>query len=198
MRKFEYLTRYGDILDEIEEMDNLGAEGWEFVGYYEDRDTAVFKRELFDSTQDDSKKNDSIPVKGSTVVESNTYEDEYLYLKFKDVDSVSNLLFGDGFGFKFLIKNRTDNTITVRAKSVSINGFIVSSNEQIIADLGGHKKAIDSIYLYFNRNNLNDCDVYSADDIAELSFMIEITDEDNDEIHYSSCEFFVSINAIPF
>lgn len=191
MKKFEYLTRYGDILDDIEEMDNLGAEGWEFVGYYEDRDTAVFKRELFDSTPDDSKKK-------ITIVESNTYVDEYLYLKYKDVDSISNLLFGDGFCLKFLVENRKDSTITVRAKSVSINGFVVSSNQQIIADLGGYKKAIGTIYLYFNRDNLHDCDVYSTGDITELSFMIETTDEDNDVIHYSSCEFSIDINVIPF
>ena len=44
MTKFEYLTQYGNYIEAEDMLNELGEEGWEFVGYFKDEDVTLFKR----------------------------------------------------------------------------------------------------------------------------------------------------------
>ena len=44
MIKFEYLTEFGNCVEDEWRLNELGEEGWEFVDYYSDVDMTLFKR----------------------------------------------------------------------------------------------------------------------------------------------------------
>ena len=194
MKKFEYLTRPATILtpSEYEELDELGADGWELVLCDALYGNAVFKREL-----EENSCNSNVLQQAKQPTEQNEYCDEitiatdfaysdsFLTLKYKGVDDVSNLFFGNGVQIKFLIENTSVYTLRVTAKNIAINGFVVSSSELIIGELGPHKKAIDTISLY---RNLEDCEVTSALDIDTIEFSVEYEAKEINKEFESSCE----------
>ena len=197
MKKFEYLTRNGDIFDRIEELTYLGRNGWEIVGYYESRDTVLFKRQLCEADINTAEAADP-RSKEKPYSLSNTYTDEHISIKYTGVSSGYDLHFGNGFRFEFLIENKTDFTLTVNAKSVTANGELFLHTEEMISDLGAHESAEGTIFLFFERDSLANNNIYSEDDIDFISFRLEIIDKENDEAYYPPTRFAVAISNLPY
>lgn len=99
------------------------------------------------------------------------YEDNRIAIKFKGINRVSNLFFGTGFEFKFVVQNKTNYEMRVAATEVTVNGFVVSNSELINSEAAANKKTLDSIYLYDKK--MNTVDVYGIDDIEEFEFKIK-------------------------
>lgn len=104
------------------------------------------------------------------------YEDSRIAIKFKGINRISNLFFGAGFEFKFVVQNKTNYEMRVNATEVTVNGFVVSNGELINSEAAANKKTLDSIYLYDKK--MNTVDVYDIDDIEEFEFKIKYEIED--------------------
>lgn len=104
------------------------------------------------------------------------YEDSRIAIKFKGINRISNLFFGTGFEFKFVVQNKTNYEMRVNATEVTVNGFVVSNGELINSEAAANKKTLDSIYLYDKK--MNTVDVYDIDDIEEFEFKIKYEIED--------------------
>ena len=183
MKKFEYLIRNGDIFDRIEDLTYLGLRGWEIVGYYEGRDTVLFKRELCETDVYVVEAADPLPH--PFLFLSDTYADKYVSIEYTGVSSGHHLHFGNGFRFEFRIENKTDFTLTINAKSLTANEKLLVHTEQMLRDLGAHESAEGTIYLFFERDSLVNYGINSVYDIHHISFMLEIIDNENDESYYS-------------
>lgn len=135
----------------------------------------------------------SVAVTGrpSSAVAGADYEDNKISIKFKGIRRISNLFFGDGFEFKFVIQNKTGHEMRVSATEVTVNGFVVSNNELINSEAAANKKTLDSIYLYDKK--MNGCDIYGIDDIEEFEFKIKYEIEDIDYEYESE-----SVSVTPF
>lgn len=126
------------------------------------------------------------PVSG---LSGTDYEDDKISVKFKGISRVSNLFFGEGFEFKFVVQNKSSYTMRVNATEVTVNGFVVSNSELINSEAAANKKTIDSIYLYDKK--MNGCDVYDISDIEEFEFKIKYEMEDID-FEYETESVFVT------
>ena len=198
MKKFEYMVEDMSIVEDVEQLDDLGEDGWELICGSELYGKLIFKRCLCnEETPETIVRNVTPNAPAVSYTGEYDYEDGNIRLKFKGHEETNNLFFGEGVGFKFLIENKTTNSYRISAKDVSVNGFVVSSSELITSKLGAFKKAIDEMYLFFNKNNLNDCDIYSIDDVEELSFVLEVEDETTNK-SYDSEEVFIGLLDIPF
>lgn len=128
---------------------------------------------------DDYEDNNITPAIYSGEVSSNcVYEDLNLSVTFKGIQDVSNLFFGDGVAFKFVIHNKTSHDIRVEATEITVNDFVVSNNELLCSEAAPSKKTIESFYLYSGA--LDDVDVSSAGDIYSLELAIKYEIEDLD------------------
>ena len=125
--------------------------------------------------------NEIVPVVKGTVVSSSgsyDYEDSKIAIKFKGISRISNLFFGDGYSFKFVLLNKTTYELRVNVTEVTVNGFVVSNSELLCSEAAANKKTIDTISLY--DGTMQDCDVYGVDDITEFEFKIQYEIEDID------------------
>ena len=98
------------------------------------------------------------------------YEDNNISVTYKSMTKVSNLFFGDGISFKFIVHNKTNYDIRVNATDISVNDFIVSNSELICSAAAPKKKTIDNFSLY--GRSLEDVDVEDVDDIYSLELAI--------------------------
>ena len=106
------------------------------------------------------------------------FEDSKISVTYKGARKVSNLFFGDGIEFRFVIQNKTCFKMRVSATDITINDFVVSGDELICSEATPNKKTIDSFHLYSRA--LDDVDVTDVDDIysLELAIKYEISDID--------------------
>lgn len=119
------------------------------------------------------------------------YEDDKISVKFKGITRISNLFFGKGYEFKYVIHNKTSHEMSVSATEVTVNGFVVSNDERINAEAAANKKTIDSIYLFDKK--MSGCDVYSIDDIKEFEFRIKYEMKDINYEYESE-----PVNVVPY
>ena len=126
----------------------------------------------------DVEHNEEVVARSSSISSNCVYEDSNLCVIFKSISSISNLFFGDGIEFKFIIQNKTNYDIRVNATEITINGFVVSNSELICSEATPMKKTIDNFNLYSGA--LNDVDVSSPDDIYELELAISYEIEELD------------------
>lgn len=111
-----------------------------------------------------------------SVVEESTYSDSNITVSFKGIDRVTNLFYGEGYQFKFVLQNHTQHIIKVYLKEVTVNGFVISSSELLCNEAAAGKKTIDFIGLYDSK--LNDCDIYGSDDFESLEFRVHYEVQD--------------------
>lgn len=70
----------------------------------------------------------------------------------------------------FYIENNRNESVSVRAENVSVNGFMV--DEGMWADLRPMTRSVDGMYLF----SLEDADVDSLEDIKSIEFTLKIVD----------------------
>ncbi len=104
-----------------------------------------------------------------TIEETIVFEQDGIKITANSFDN-SNSLFGPEI--KFLIENDSERNITVQARNVSINGYMVDSS--MSADVMPQKKNNDS--LTFMESSLEQCGI---EKIAEIEFSFHIFDSDS-------------------
>lgn len=138
--------------------------------------------------------NEIVPTVTGTVVPASgeyDYEDSKIAIRFKGIQRISNMFFGDGYSFKYIILNKTPYEIRVNVTEVTVNGFVVSNRELLCSEAASNKKTIDVICLYDSK--MQDCDVYDTDDIEEFEFKIQYEIEDIDYEYESSI-----VSVVPY
>lgn len=88
--------------------------------------------------------------------------------------TATNLDFSSFMGpeLTFLIENNSDKNITIQARNVSVNGYMVDST--MSAEVMSQKKSNDS--LTFSSNSFDECGI---DQIAEIEFNFHIFDSES-------------------
>lgn len=135
---------------------------------------AVYKKmsSMLDSLSSNGVAKNATSGRRSVAAISNAdYEDSRIAVKFKGINRTSNLFYGDGFEFKFIVQNKTNYEMRVKATEVTVNGFVVSNDELINSEAAANKKTIDSIYLFDGK--MNTVDVFGVDDIEQFEFKIQ-------------------------
>lgn len=118
------------------------------------------------------------------------FEDSRICVAFKGMNKITNLFFGEGIEFKFIIHNKTDYEMKVNATDISINDFIISSSELLCSEATPNRKTIDNFSLY--SISLDDVDVKDIEDIYSLELAISYEIEDLD-IEYESASVEIDI-----
>lgn len=154
----------------------FGCEHQELVSKHNSIITPIYTSiELVNSSPNTTRQNDCV------------YADRNINLIFKSYRDINNFFYGQGYTFKFLIENKTNTSYNISYKNIYVNELKVSSNENI-EQVDGMRKTIGEIHLYNLRDNLDDCDIYSINDIKQISFKVEVKNEDTDETYISNEE----------
>lgn len=185
--KYEYLTRDGSVI-KTGKLNELGALGWELVGYYESMNVAVFKREL---TFNEDKENNA------PVVTKNTYEDDAVFIQCRGAKQFNNPYLGDPcIDFDFVIENKTDEILTMNVLEIKCNGYFVKEIDGLAFGLGGKRKILESISIDFKGDeSLENCEINSLNELYELSFVLEIM---YGNVSYESREVLISVKELSY
>lgn len=118
-----------------------------------------------ENTENDVKTKDAEIVIEEQVV----YEKDGIKITAKELDPNGSFM---GAELKFLIENETDKNITVQARNVSVNGYMVDSN--MSSEVASKKKNNDS--LTFLSTSLEECGITN---ISEMEFSFNIFNSDD-------------------
>lgn len=105
----------------------------------------------------------------ATIDEQVVYEQDGIKITAKGLDSDSSFM---GTELKLLIENDSEKNITVQARNVSVNGYMVDSN--MSAEVAAKKKSNDS--LTFLSSSFETCGI---EQIAEMEFNFHIFNSDS-------------------
>ena len=144
MKKFRYLIRGREVLEDLDELNKLGDEGWEFVGIETTyTDNVIFKQTILKTKEnivnaidEDENDEDDYDDYNDIVFEEpkeiNIYEDSNISVVFKGLEKGSFLFGGEAYSVKFLVENKTNQTIDVKALDVTLNGFVLENSSSNI------------------------------------------------------------------
>lgn len=186
--KYEYLTRDGNVI-KTGKLNELGVLGWELIGYYESMDVAVFKREI-----DVNETKENI----APFVMKNTYEDDAVFVQCRGAKQFNNPCLGNPcIDFDFVVENKTDEDLTMNVLEIKANGYFVKEIEGLAYGLGGKRKVFESISLDLigGDESLDNCEIYSLNELKELSFVLEIMYGD---VSYESREVLISVKELSY
>lgn len=185
--KYEYLTRDGSVI-KIGKLNELGALGWELVGYYESMNVAVFKRE---ATFNEDKENNA------PVVTKNTYEDDAVFIQCRGAKQFNNPYLGNPcIDFDFVVENKTEEPLTMNVLEIKANGYFVKEIDGLAYGLGRKRKVLDSISIDLKGDeSLENCEIYSLNELNEISFVLEIMYGD---ISYESRAVVISVKELSY
>ena len=105
------------------------------------------------------------------------YEDYRICVKYKGLQEITNLFYGKGISIRFLVENKTSQSIRVHGTEITINGFMVDDDAWLVSELPANKKTIDGLNLFYGK--LEEYDINSIDDIEtiELKIMTELMED---------------------
>lgn len=98
------------------------------------------------------------------------FENSDLSIVYKGVYKFDGL-FAQGHRIRFIIENKTNHKMSISGKSISANGFVVTSSDLFNSDVEPHKKLIDTVLM--NGSNLKTAGIKSVQDMSELAIMFE-------------------------
>lgn len=181
MKKFEYLIEDIEVSYDLDQLNELGSEGWELVAIDTDSEKAIFKRVVSQNTTDDvDEEDDAFDEEYDDDFEEATetciFEDHNVKITFKGLKKGSFLFGGDAYSVKFLIENNTLHNMSVSAVDVTLNGFVLEDDTYIASEVPARRKKID--FFKLNLSKLNECDIYSISDIDEFEMKISYEIED--------------------
>jgi len=185
--KYEYLTRDGNVI-KTGKLNELGSLGWELVGYYEGMNLAVFKREITE--------NETASHIAPNMIK-NTYEDDAVFIQCRGAKQFNKPCLGNPcIDFDFVVENKTDESLTVNVVNIKANGYFVKEINGLAFSLGEHRKSLDSISLDLKGDeSLENCGIYSLNELKELSFVLEIMYGD---VSYESREVLISVKELSY
>lgn len=183
MKKFEYLIEDIDVSTDVDQLNELGDEGWELAAVDTDSGNAIFKRILSQDRADDMDEDDGtdeededFDIDFEEAKEVCIFEDHNVKVTFKGLKKGSFLFGGDAYSVKFLIENNTLHNMSVSAVDVTLNGFVLENDTYIASEVPARRKKIDFFNLKLSK--LNECDIYSISDIDEFEMKIAYEIED--------------------
>lgn len=106
------------------------------------------------------------------------FEDENLVISYKGIENITNLFYGKGYHIKFIVENKTSHEMSVSATEISVNGFMVEDDTYIESAVPANRKTINGANIF--QGKLDDCDVYSIEDMNTLELRIKYEIEDID------------------
>lgn len=104
------------------------------------------------------------------------YEDENLAVSYKGIHGITNLFFGKGYSIRFIVQNKTSYEMAVSATEISVNGFMIEDDEYIESEVPANRKTVSGANIF--QGKLNDCDVYSIDDMETLELRVKYAIKD--------------------
>ncbi|MBR3864461.1 MAG: hypothetical protein IKJ19_05060 [Clostridia bacterium] len=165
MQKFKYLFKEKETLSNLNELNNLGEEGWELVGVSDEQtNKAIFKKTIYCYND----KYETVGIEDRC--ELKIYENNDIAVIFQGIELREFLISGLGFAARLLIENKTGHTIDVNALKVKLNGFFVAKELPISRDLPAKKRRLDLFRL--DIPTLKNYEVYSISDMRVLEFQI--------------------------
>lgn len=118
------------------------------------------------SEQDDSSDSETMP--DLSIEEQVIFDQDEIKITATGIDSEGSFM---GSNLNLLIENNSDKNITVQARNVSVNGYMVDTS--MSADVASQKKSNDSLTL--SDSSLNECGI---ERIANLEFSFHIFDSE--------------------
>lgn len=117
-----------------------------------------------ETTTEQITKNEEVSIEEQVI-----FEQDGIKITAKEIDSDGSWL---GTELKILVENETDKGITVQARDVSVNGYMVDTTMSI--DVASQKKSNDSLII--SGDDLEECGI---EQIAEMEFRLHIFDEES-------------------
>lgn len=111
--------------------------------------------------------------------------DKNINLKFLSSETLNNLCFGEGYCFKFLLKNNEEDSYEIEVMDIYANNFKIA-DYGLMYRVNEHENIVIEIYTYPSRDKLHNYQIHSIKDIKRIAFSIKMHHKNTNKMYITN------------